>query len=138
MPAGRQHEHLCRRVNGSWGACHVSSCSWALVFLLKLALPGLLNSCSAPHASLCLSTLCVHVTCCLPLAHSGTHVSLLPAVAAGREGSHALCMQLGPDDEPAYVPIRRGDVTVHDERVAHGSGPNLTDQWRKAYVIAYR
>ena len=61
-----------------------------------------------------------------------------PAVTAGREASHALCMKLGPDDEPAYVPIRRGDVTVHNERVAHGSGPNLTDQWRKAYVIAFR
>ena len=78
--------------------------------------------------------------CHLLLAIVATWHSFHPALAvtAGREESHALCMKLETDDEPAYVPIRRGDVTVHDERVAHGSGPNLTDQWRKAYVIAYR
>jgi hypothetical protein len=34
-----------------------------------------------------------------------------------------------------YVEIRRGDITVHDERVVHGSGPNLSDGWRRAYVL---
>ena len=98
----------------------------------------LLNPFRALHALLCICTLRGHVTCCLPMSQPWHSCLPAPAVTSGREGSHALCMKLGPDDEPAYVPIRRGDVTVHDERVAHGSGPNLTDQWRKAYVIAYR
>ena len=36
-----------------------------------------------------------------------------PAVTAGREGSHALCMKLGPDDEPAHVPIRQGPTLAN-------------------------
>nr|MCU0260706.1 phytanoyl-CoA dioxygenase family protein [Ilumatobacteraceae bacterium] len=36
------------------------------------------------------------------------------------------------------VPIRRGDCTVHNERVLHGSGGNHTSGFRRAYVIAYR
>ena len=36
------------------------------------------------------------------------------------------------------VPIRRGDVTVHHERIVHGSGGNTTRGWRRAYVIAFR
>lgn len=37
-----------------------------------------------------------------------------------------------------YVPIRRGDITVHNERVVHGSGANRSDGWRHAYVLAFR
>ena len=36
------------------------------------------------------------------------------------------------------VEIKRGDITVHDERVVHGSGPNESDGWRRAYVLAFR
>ena len=32
----------------------------------------------------------------------------------------------------------RGDVTVHDERVVHGSGGNTSDRWRRAYIVAFR
>jgi hypothetical protein len=35
-------------------------------------------------------------------------------------------------------PVRRGDVTVHDEWVVHGSGGNPSPRWRKTYVVAYR
>jgi ectoine hydroxylase-related dioxygenase (phytanoyl-CoA dioxygenase family) len=41
-------------------------------------------------------------------------------------------------DEIHYVPIKRGDITVHNERVIHGSGPNLSNGWRRAYIVAYR
>ena len=34
--------------------------------------------------------------------------------------------------------IKRGDITVHDQRVVHGSGPNESDGWRRAYVLAFR
>ena len=38
-----------------------------------------------------------------------------------------------------YVPIRRGDITVHGEGVLHGSGGNTSkDSWRRAYIVAFR
>ena len=36
------------------------------------------------------------------------------------------------------MPIRRGDCTVHNERVMHGSGGNLTAGMRRAYIVAFR
>lgn len=60
------------------------------------------------------------------------------AVGKTRQDSHALYLSLKADDSVVPVPIKRGDITVHDERVAHGSGPNLSSGWRKAYVVAFR
>ena len=34
--------------------------------------------------------------------------------------------------------VRRGDVTVHDEWIVHGSPGNPSDRWRRTYVIAFR
>jgi hypothetical protein len=59
-------------------------------------------------------------------------------VFGGRGTSHALGTALLPDDVVVPVPIRRGDCTVHNERVMHGSGGNLTDGYRRAYVVACR
>ncbi len=33
-------------------------------------------------------------------------------------------------EKARMVPMKRGDVVVHRENVVHGSGPNVTDQWR--------
>ncbi|MEM7142615.1 MAG: phytanoyl-CoA dioxygenase family protein [Actinomycetota bacterium] len=55
-----------------------------------------------------------------------------------RGESHALGTALRPDDAVVDVPIRRGDITVHNEKVMHGSGGNTTDGFRRAYVIAFR
>lgn len=56
-----------------------------------------------------------------------------------RGESHTLLTDVDPaHDEVRPVPIRRGDVTVHNERVIHGSGGNSTDGWRRAYVVAFR
>lgn len=55
-----------------------------------------------------------------------------------RGESHALGTDLLPTDEPITVPISRGDVTVHNERVMHGSGGNTTAGFRRAYILAYR
>ena len=56
------------------------------------------------------------------------------------ESSHALCTTLSSADEAnvRLAEIRRGDITVHDQRVVHGSGPNESDGWRRAYVLAFR
>lgn len=59
-------------------------------------------------------------------------------VYGGRETSHALGTELRPDDVVVPMPIRRGDCTVHNERVLHGSGGNFTDGYRRAYIIACR
>ncbi len=55
-----------------------------------------------------------------------------------RGKSHALGTDLLDTDEPVHVPISRGDVTVHNEQVMHGSGGNNTAGFRRAYVIAFR
>jgi ectoine hydroxylase-related dioxygenase (phytanoyl-CoA dioxygenase family) len=56
-----------------------------------------------------------------------------------RGESHTLLTDVDPaQDEIRPVPIRRGDVTVHNERVLHGSGGNRTGGWRRAYVVAFR
>lgn len=56
-----------------------------------------------------------------------------------REESHTLVVELDEAvDEVRPVPIRRGDVTVHHERVVHGSGGNTSTSWRRAYVMAFR
>ena len=58
--------------------------------------------------------------------------------AINREDSHTLVIETNPDDKVIYLPVKRGSVTVHDERIVHGSGGNLSDDWRKTYIIAYR
>jgi phytanoyl-CoA hydroxylase len=56
-----------------------------------------------------------------------------------REKSHVLAAQLDPArDRIVPAEIRRGDVTVHHERVLHGSGGNDSPRWRRAYVLAFR
>ena len=56
-----------------------------------------------------------------------------------RADAHTLVSRIDEDrDEVRLAPISRGDVTVHNERVLHGSGGNTTDGWRRAYVLAFR
>ena len=57
----------------------------------------------------------------------------------GQESSHALMTDVDEEKEGArYVEISRGDVTIHNESVVHGSGSNTSDGWRRAYVLAFR
>jgi phytanoyl-CoA hydroxylase len=69
--------------------------------------------------------------------HEG-HLRPHAPVYGGRGESHALGTELLPGDDVVTVPIARGDCTVHNERVMHGSGGNDTDGYRRAYVLAYR
>jgi len=55
-----------------------------------------------------------------------------------REDAHAQIADLEPDDEVVYLPVRRGDITLHNEMIVHGSGGNTSQRWRRTYVIAYR
>jgi phytanoyl-CoA hydroxylase len=56
-----------------------------------------------------------------------------------RDGSHILSIELDPCDRIVELPLKRGDITVHDERIVHGSGGNQSPvRWRRTYIIAYR
>lgn len=55
-----------------------------------------------------------------------------------RDESHTLVIDMKPSDEMVYLPVKRGSITIHDERIVHGSAGNMTDEWRKTYVMAFR
>jgi phytanoyl-CoA hydroxylase len=55
-----------------------------------------------------------------------------------RAEAHTLTVELSADDRVVALPLRRGSITVHNERIVHGSAGNLSDGWRRTYVIAHR
>ena len=55
-----------------------------------------------------------------------------------RAEAHTLSVQLSPTDAIVPLPVKRGGVTVHNERIVHGSPGNSTDGWRRTYVVAHR
>lgn len=55
-----------------------------------------------------------------------------------RDDSHTLVISTTASDENVYLPVKRGDITIHDERIVHGSGGNISKEWRKTYVMAFR
>jgi ectoine hydroxylase-related dioxygenase (phytanoyl-CoA dioxygenase family) len=58
---------------------------------------------------------------------------------ADRSASHTLVTDLRAADVMVPVPIRRGDITVHNEGVLHGSGGNTSESsYRRAYIVAFR
>ena len=62
-----------------------------------------------------------------------------PLHGASRNSSHILSIELTPDDRIAMLPLKRGDTTVHDEMIIHGSSGNNTEtRWRRTYITAYR
>ena len=74
----------------------------------------------------------------VPATNHETALRPHQAVFGGRGESHALGTELRDGDAVVAVPIRRGDCTVHNERVLHGSGGNTTAGFRRAYIIACR
>lgn len=60
-------------------------------------------------------------------------------VGKTREESHAIYTVVDEaKDNIVNVPMKRGDVLVHRERVVHGSGANLSTNWRCGYVLNYK
>ncbi len=55
-----------------------------------------------------------------------------------RDESHLLVIDTKTGDKVKHLPVSRGSVTIHDERIVHGSSGNLSDGWRKTYVMAFR
>lgn len=60
-------------------------------------------------------------------------------ISGSREEQHTLITDLRADDVVVPVEIQRGDITVHDEGVLHGSAGNTSaGSRRRAYINAYR
>jgi ectoine hydroxylase-related dioxygenase (phytanoyl-CoA dioxygenase family) len=55
-----------------------------------------------------------------------------------RAEAHTLTVELRSTDVVVALPVRRGSITVHNERIVHGSAGNRTDGWRRTYVVAHR
>jgi phytanoyl-CoA hydroxylase len=55
-----------------------------------------------------------------------------------REEAHTLTVELRPADRVVTLPVKRGGITVHNERIVHGSRGNSTSGWRRTYVVAHR
>jgi ectoine hydroxylase-related dioxygenase (phytanoyl-CoA dioxygenase family) len=62
-----------------------------------------------------------------------------PLMGEDREKSHILSVELTAEDPVVELPLQRGDITVHDEMIIHGSGGNSSlDRWRRTYIAAFR
>ena len=59
-------------------------------------------------------------------------------VSQNRDESHTLVIESKETDQPTYLPVKRGSITIHDERIVHGSAGNTSEIWRKTYVMAFR
>lgn len=55
-----------------------------------------------------------------------------------RDEAHTLSVELLPHDHVVTLPVRRRSITVHNERIVHGSAGNNTSGWRRTYVVAHR
>ncbi len=66
------------------------------------------------------------------------HRPILTSNEGAREETHTLTIDLRSEDKLVPLEVKRGDITVHNERIIHGSGGNPTNGWRRTYVIAHR
>jgi len=75
----------------------------------------------------------------IPGSHLEPELRKHRPMAGDREKSHTLVAEVDETvDQVRPAEIRRGDVTVHSERVTHGSGGNSSAGWRRAYSVAFR
>ena len=57
-----------------------------------------------------------------------------------RQESHTIGIELTKSEmnKLEYARVPRGGVSLHNDRIVHGSLGNMTNGWRRTYVIAYR
>ncbi len=78
---------------------------------------------------------------CLKVVPGSHRKGLRPhrPLMTSRNESHILSVELTDDDPIIELPVERGDITVHDEMIVHGSGVNNSkDRWRRTYITAFR
>ena len=76
--------------------------------------------------------------CVVPGANNEPELRSHKPKDGSRDDSHTLVIESKETDELVYLPVKRGDVTIHDERIVHGSAGNVSSEWRKTYVMAFR
>lgn len=74
----------------------------------------------------------------VPGSHANKTLRAHAPLRGSRDEGHALVTQVAPDEPTELVECDRGDVTVHDEWVVHGSAGNSSPDRRRTYVIAFR
>lgn len=75
----------------------------------------------------------------VPGSHTESNLRHHGPLHGDRDKSHTLAATLSENDKPKPAEIDRGDVTVHHERILHGSGGNFSsNSWRRAWVVAFR
>jgi phytanoyl-CoA hydroxylase len=55
-----------------------------------------------------------------------------------REEAHTLTIELRPEDKIVFLPVKRGGISIHNERIVHGSAGNPSPRWRRTYILAHR
>lgn len=43
-----------------------------------------------------------------------------------------------PHDKIVHLPVKRGDITIHNERIVHGSSGDSNPEWQKTYLMSFR
>ncbi len=66
------------------------------------------------------------------------HQPVFRSTSGLRDEAHVLEVKIEEQEEIAYLPVKRGGITIHDERIVHGSSGNSTDRWRRTYIVAFR
>ena len=75
----------------------------------------------------------------LPGSHKGPLRPHRPLHGQGKDEFHILSITLDPGENVVGLPLKRGDITVHDERIVHGSdGNHSRTRWRRTYIVAFR
>jgi ectoine hydroxylase-related dioxygenase (phytanoyl-CoA dioxygenase family) len=76
----------------------------------------------------------------LPGSHQEKRVWPHVPLGKNREDSHAIAIDFDEAAHPGVVMAKlgRGDVSIHNEYIVHGSGGNLSKGHRRTYVLAFR
>lgn len=75
----------------------------------------------------------------VPGSHKAKVIRPHVPIGKSRDDAHAIAIDFDEAAEKIVMAtLARGDVSIHDEYVVHGSAGNLTDGHRRTYVLAFR
>lgn len=124
-------EGACFAMHQDLGYWPKTESTWTATFSLALSDSDIQNGClQVVPGSNNESTLRTH----LPTALNASQIEKLDE----HNDFSTLSIKLSNEDEVVFLPVKRGSMTIHDERIVHGSGGNISDIWRKTYVMAFR
>jgi ectoine hydroxylase-related dioxygenase (phytanoyl-CoA dioxygenase family) len=125
------HEGACFAMHQDLGYWPKTESTWTATFSLALSDSDVENGClQVVPGSNKEPILRTH----LPTALNASQIENLDE----HNDFSTLSIQLSDEDEIVFLPVKRGSMTIHDERIVHGSGGNVSDIWRKTYVMAFR